>query len=167
VLQALVEERVIKEASLPVLYGLRTAKSAYRSSSESGSKDVVAQVAESLSWLPRGAFPKKSIAVDAAAMLRLSTPLAAGSSAYRRLRNLERCYLSLLAAVPSRANSKRLDKVARWIRNPRAYVSIAASVEGELIETMQMSWRERGHAVGTWGNVKNDVDAESDLIEAS
>jgi hypothetical protein len=136
-LEALAEDGIISENALPDLLKLRLAKSLYRSGERIRVKTVASMVQRAIAALPEPSFPKQSIAASSDDILSRTVALSYGSSAYHRLRSLERAYLSLLVLHPKRVAPKEFAALVRWIKNPRAYASFAATLEQDLIAQMQ------------------------------
>lgn len=137
VLEALVEDGTISANALPDLMKLRLAKSFYRSGERIAVRTAVSMVQRAIEALPKQSFPDQSVAVSPHDILSRAIALSQRCPAYRRLRNLERTYLSLLAIHPTRVAPKELAALVGWIENPRAYASIAAMLERDLIAQMQ------------------------------
>ena len=137
VLEALLEDGSIVETAVSKLLKLRLAKSLYRSG-ERLSLSLTAEVLdEALASLPFGEFPARSFAIDPALIVETGQALPVGAPAYHRLRNLERLYISMQALNPTASTMNNLTLLARWISNPRAYASYAASIEPKLVEQMK------------------------------
>jgi hypothetical protein len=137
IVEALADQGVVRRTAVNDLLQLRTAKMSYRSDRRFGGSAAAALVERSLHSLPESAFPRQSVAIAPRSVILHARALPAEAPSYHRLRHLEKTYLAALALRPTRGRATELAELTRWIENPRAYASFAATQEYNVISHMQ------------------------------
>ncbi len=132
ILDELVNESILDRDKVSALRGLRLAKSLYRSGQRipgnRGESLLQSFVSAIPDWLLSQCAPD-----DPHSIVASSFPMIGDASAYHRLRNLEKVFISLSAIDPSICERSEFVRLRRWIENPRAYAGFSVANEGALI----------------------------------
>lgn len=131
ILDALREEGFLDTEAVANLRQLRFMKSLYRGDA-TGSHGVVGlKVRSALTGLPRGQFPRAISIIPASSVLSAPGP-AESASPYLLLRDLEKRLIAARLVSWTPALDDELVELWRWIRNPRAYATLAAGLAPEF-----------------------------------
>ena len=133
----LADEGLIEPSEIERLILLRHAKASYRSSATMAPAEASTILARALKTLPTGWFPAHSLPLRPETILAATVTLPVGAPPYARLRNLERAYVALVGTGAIGAQAE-LDTLLQWVRDPRAYASVAARCERALIHQMKL-----------------------------
>jgi hypothetical protein len=125
ILEALCEEQLLNRGAIGALSKLRFLKCLYRGNERETGGHAFRFVNEALGWLPRDYFPRQAIFVPAAGILSCEAP-SKDAAAYLVLRDLERRLIALESVGKLPRASSELEKLSRWIANPRVYSSLSA-----------------------------------------
>ncbi len=132
VLEELAARNLISDQARHALLRLRLAKSLYRSGErvpKQRADIIVSEAVATTQPLVRGVTFSEVVPSVA---LNLCTSLHPTSPNYHRLRGIERSYVALQALRPNALQDPLLDKLRRWIANPRAYANLASRHEQEI-----------------------------------
>lgn len=131
VVEALIGTGVLNEQARSPLLKLRFLKSLYRSGEKFSSRQVEEALQSAIGHLPKPWFPAQSIPIEPREVLLSARRASQGASAYERLRGLEKCFIAADSVFPAFKASKEALRLRSWIENPRAYASLASSMERE------------------------------------
>lgn len=137
ILSSLESEKLIGEQGKESLASLRFLKCIYRSGERTHGAHTVDVLNQALLKLPKGHFPASVRPKHPIAIIHDEMPV--GTSAYLLLRDLERRFLALQAIESDCGAREELRQLKKWIENPRAYASFAATVAPQLRLSIQQS----------------------------
>jgi hypothetical protein len=127
ILQGLRGHRMIDASSIGTLTKLRFLKCLYRSGEKDCSGRAFDAVGDALRYLPREHFPSVATIGAPDAILEAAAPFS-NASAYVILRDVERRFLAAEPLLRSGLLNEEFSTLRRWIQNPRAYASLAATL---------------------------------------
>jgi hypothetical protein len=130
-LEGLEEERVIPSGGTRALSRLRFLKCLYRAGEQERGRHVRQIVMQAMAVLPHAHFPKRLEIIEPRAILQSSAPPGWASS-YVHLRDLERRLVAVEALQSHAKATGDLEKLSRWIANPRSYAAISSRLAPRL-----------------------------------
>jgi len=131
ILEALEAERVISPGGRRVLMELRFLKCLYRAGERERGNRIQRAVLQALSALPSPHFPKRLVVLHPRTVVLSPAPLES-EGAYFQLRDLEKRFVALETLRPNAPANAGIEKLSRWISEPRRYASLSRKVAPQL-----------------------------------
>lgn len=119
------------------LMKLRLMKALYRSGEKVPSLQIDEALNSVFAHLPERWFPAQSKSLAPTQILQSAMPAPSGSSAYERLRRIEKYFIAAISVSPSFRSSEEALNLKAWIENPRAYAFIAGKMEIEHLRLLK------------------------------